>query len=479
MDDRDVRTSIEPEGDGGLTPKCVSRREFLKIAGVAGAAVGLGAGLGGLLAACGGEEETTTTAAGETTTTAAGETTTTVAAGAEQGDEVKCGYVLPVTGNMAAFGAAASWEIDWFNKNIWKDGIVLGDGKLHKITVLLEDMQSDSNRAAQVAGDLITNSGVNLIGGSASAANVVPVRDTAEALGCPCITYDCPGDAWNAGQPEGGFKWCWHTWFLLKDIVSNFLGIWDQMPTNKKIGTLFPNNADGLAFNAGMPPAWEAAGYTTVDGGRFQEATEDYTSVISLFKEEGVELLVGVMSPPDFSNFWKQSVQQGLKVKVSTQPKALLFPDGVEALGDLGAGQTVETWFHPKFPYTSEVTGLTSQQVADQYSVDNNKQWTQPVCFFGQFEVWTDILKRCTDPADKNAIIEATKGTKLMTVGGLVDWTTNPETYSGWWNFSRKPITGGQWVKGTGPYKYDLQIVANVTDPDIPTTATPIEIPYA
>ena len=70
----------------------VSRREFLKIAGIAGAAVGMGAGMGGLLAACGEEEETTTTAGGhyEATTTGAGDhdtaaSSTTVATGAEAG----------------------------------------------------------------------------------------------------------------------------------------------------------------------------------------------------------------------------------------------------------------------------------------------------------------------------------------------------------------------------------------------------------
>lgn len=43
----------------------VSRREFLRIAGVAGAAVGLAGGLGGLVAACGEEEVTTTTVSTE------------------------------------------------------------------------------------------------------------------------------------------------------------------------------------------------------------------------------------------------------------------------------------------------------------------------------------------------------------------------------------------------------------------------------
>ena len=47
----------------------VSRRQFLKIAGIAGATVGVGAGIGGLLTACGEGEETTTTA-GPTTTAA-------------------------------------------------------------------------------------------------------------------------------------------------------------------------------------------------------------------------------------------------------------------------------------------------------------------------------------------------------------------------------------------------------------------------
>lgn len=459
-------------------PRTVSRREFLKIAGVAGATVGVGAGLGGLLAACGGSDETTTTTAGTGTTAAPGETTTSVSAGVEEGDEVKAGYVIPITGNMAAFGVAASWHIDYFNKNVWKDGMVMGDGKKHKFTVIVKDMQSDSNRAAQVAQDLILNDGVMLVGASASAANVVPVRDVAENFECPCITYDCPGDAWNAGQPDGGFKWSWHTWFIFKDMAANFIAMWDMIPTNKVVGGLYPNDADGLAFAGGLPPAFQAQGYTYVDPGRFENGTEDYTAIISQFRKDGVEIVNGVPTPPDFANFWKQAVQQGFRPKMSTQAKAMLFPDGVNALGELGDGQTVECWFHPKFPYTSSLLGVTPQQICDQWEEETGSQWTQPVCFFGQFEVWTDILQRCTAPLDKNAIIEATKGTKITTIGGPVDWTANPDPYSGFFNFSTKPITGGQWVKGTGKHLYDMEIVASVSQPEIETTAAIKEVQY-
>jgi branched-chain amino acid transport system substrate-binding protein len=470
-------------GDGMLE-KAVSRRQFLKIAGVAGAAVGLGGGLGSVVAACGGtEEESTTTSSGvqETTTTAApgGETTTSVVSEPEMGDEVKAGYVLPITGSMAAFGAAAEWEVDYFKKNVWKDGFVMGDGKKHKFTVLVTDMQSDSNRAAQVAGDLITNQGVQLIGGSASAANVVPVRDQCEALGCPCITYDCPGDAWNAGQPEGGFKWSWHTWFIFKDMSANFVAMWDMLTTNKKVGGLYPNDADGLAFAEGLPAAFQPKGYSYVDPGRFEDGTEDYTAIISKFLKEGVEIVNGVPTPPDYANFWKQSVQQGFKPKISTEAKAMLFPSGVNALGTLGDGQTVECWFHPKFPYKSSLLGVTPQEICDLWESEKNEQWTQPICFFGQFEVFTDILTRCKDPMDKTAIIEATKGTKMTTIGGPVDWTTNPDPYSGFYNFSTKPISGGQWVKGSGKWQYDMEIVASVSQTDIQTTAKIKELAYS
>ena len=63
--------------------KPYSRREFLKLAGIAGATIGVGVGLGGLLAACGGGETAGTTEAVATSTaaTVATTSTTTHAAG--------------------------------------------------------------------------------------------------------------------------------------------------------------------------------------------------------------------------------------------------------------------------------------------------------------------------------------------------------------------------------------------------------------
>ncbi|MBN1460906.1 MAG: twin-arginine translocation signal domain-containing protein, partial [Armatimonadetes bacterium] len=55
--------------------RVVSRRQFMKLAGVAGAGLALAGGLGEVLAACG-SDSTTTTGASSTTAVTAGSTTT-------------------------------------------------------------------------------------------------------------------------------------------------------------------------------------------------------------------------------------------------------------------------------------------------------------------------------------------------------------------------------------------------------------------
>ena len=70
-----------------------------------------------------------------------------------------------------------------------------------------------------------------------------------------------------------------------------------------------------------------AKGYTCVQPSNYQQFTEDYTQQITMFKKGGVELIMGNMVPPDFTNFWKQAMQQGLSPKACLVGKAILFPD--------------------------------------------------------------------------------------------------------------------------------------------------------
>ena len=116
----------EHEHGEGVPERAVSRREFLKLAGVAGAAVGMGAGLGGLVAACGGGPRRPRPARPEERRLPPQPVGTPARRYRPSRRRVmrsRPATLFPITGNMAAFGAAAEWEVDYFNKNVWKDGI--------------------------------------------------------------------------------------------------------------------------------------------------------------------------------------------------------------------------------------------------------------------------------------------------------------------------------------------------------------------
>jgi branched-chain amino acid transport system substrate-binding protein len=455
--------------------KTVSRRDFLKIAGVAGATIGAGAGLGGLITACG-SGTTTTTAAAATTTTgaapastettaAAAETTTSVAASTEVGAEVKLGFVTPLTGGLASFGVPDQYCVDKWKAYI-ADGIVSGDGKKHPVSINVQDSQSDDNRASQVAADLINNAQVDMVMVASTPDTVNPVVVQCEAGATPVVSTDCPWQTYLGTNKE--YNWSYHVFFGGEDWITENWACYEKVTSNKKIGAMFDNSADGLFFSQYVPPFMKTKGYTVVDPGRFQPGTEDFTAEISAFKSGGVELITGNMIPPDFTNFWKAAAQQGLSVKACMIGKAILFPDSVDALGSIANGLLKELWWHPTFPFKSSLTGETCQQLADDFVAKTGKQQTAPLLHYVVGEMAIYGIKNATDPKDKNALIKAISTMKVDTIVGSIDFTAPlvPSTGSSPVDYPAGPghktknvydhgLGGAQWLMQGGKFTFD------------------------
>jgi branched-chain amino acid transport system substrate-binding protein len=480
--------------------KNVSRREFLKVAGIAGATIGAGAGLGGVLAACGGTEETTTTAgatttsmaattttAGATSTTAAGSTTT-VSAGAEVGREVKLGYVAPITGNLAIFGVADQYCYDRAKAG-FADGLVCGDGKKHPVSIELADGQSDTNRAAQVAGDLINNSKVDVLLAASTGTNVDPVADQAEANGVPCLSTDCPWQ--NYIIPRNGdlttvWKWTYNAFWGTEDLLATFENIWGQVPNNKKVAVLLPNDALGIPWLAAFKEALPAAGWDCLFSDLYTVGTEDFTADISAYKKFGAEIMFCEGNPGDYSTFWKQCLQQGFTPPLATPAVALAFPEGADALGDLAVNQCGELGWHPKTGFASPFLNEDAQAFADQFTTATKKQWNQSLCHFLVFDWVWDVLKRTTNVDDKNAIITAVKATNMNTIAGPVNFTlpiTPPAPGPGRVseNCVKTPLFGNQWRKAAAgsQFPFEATIVSNIAGPMVPVQSAVLPMVYS
>ena len=386
-------------------------------------------------------------------------------------DVIKIGYVSPQTGPLAPFGEADKWVIEQM-KAAFKDGITVA-GQKHEVQIILKDSQSNPNRAGEVASDLILKDKVALILTAGTPETANPVSDAAELNEVPCVSSVVPWQPWffgRKGDPAKGFNYTYHIFWGLEDVIGNFTNGWKSVSTNKKVGGLFPNDGDGNAWGdkeLGFPKPLTSMGFTLTDPGRFQNGTQDFSAQIAAFKKEGVEIVTGVVIPPDAKTFLTQAKQQGFKPKVITLGKALLFPGAIEALGDLGYGLSTEVWWSPSHPFTSSLTKQSAKALAEAYEAGTKKQWTQPIGFaHALFEVASNALSR-SKSLKANDVRDAVAATSIDSVVGPVKWGGQGPFK----NVSKTPLVLGQWVKGT-KNKVDLVIVNNETAKNIPTGGT-------
>jgi branched-chain amino acid transport system substrate-binding protein len=379
---------------------------------------------------------------------------------------IKIGHVSPRTGPLAAFGEADPFILEQIQK-LLANGIQNG-GKTYKVEIISKDSQSSTARASEVASELILRDKVDLIVAASTPDTTNPVADQAEVNEVPCITTDCPWQAYffgRKGDPKKGFNWTYHFFWGAEDLLAAFTALWDQLPTNKTVGGMFSNDADGNAFanpEMGFPPALAKAGYKLVNPGLYQPLSNDFTAQISAFKAANVEILTGVFIPPDFATFWSQAAQQGFKPKIVTVAKALLFPSAVAALGPRGEGLTSEIWWTPSHPFKSGLTGQTPKQLTDAYTAATSRPWTQPIGFkHALFEVAIDVLKRAKSLDDPKSILEAIASTKYDSIVGPVQWSGQPVK-----NVTKTPLVAGQWQKKDG--KLELVVTTNKPAPQIP-----------
>jgi branched-chain amino acid transport system substrate-binding protein len=387
-----------------------------------------------------------------------------------QGAKIRIGYVSPQSGPLAGFAESDAYNIEAF--------LATEVGK--NFEVIVKDSQSDPNRAASVAKELIVDDEINLMIVASTPETTNPVATTCEAEGMPVISTKAPWQPWfigqqgNPGDPATWkpFNFAFHYFWGLEDVIAVFLNMWNQIETNKQVGGLFPNDGDGNAWgdpNVGVGPGFAAQGYTLNDPGRYQNLNDDFSAQINAFKAANAEIVTGVVIPPDFTTFRNQALQQGFNPKIITVAKAILFPQSVEALGEAGHNLSSEVWWSNTHPFKSSLTGQSAADLAADFTAKTSRPWTQPIGFVHSlFEVASNVMGRVSDVTDADAVAAAIAATDLDTMVGKIAWNGEGVPDFAKTNVTKTPLVGGQWRRkedGT----FDLVIVDNQTAPAIPT----------
>ncbi len=451
----------QPRDDAAGLP--ISRRTALKTFGAGVVALGVG----GVVDAC------SSSAKSPSTSSVGGG----ASASAATGNTIRIGYVSPKTGALSGFSQSDAFILGKVRATAAYSGLKLG-GTTYSIQIIESDSQSDPNRAAQVAQQLINQSHVDLIVTSSAPETTNPVATTCEQLQTPCLATVVPWEAWygglggNPGAPTKAFSYNAMFFFGMKEFAGCFLPMWDRVQSStgasKVFGGMFPNDTDGNAFRQGFPPFATGKGYRLVDGGGYTDGTTDYSSMIDHFKSSGCEFFVNAPLPPDFNTFWKQAAQRGFKPRLATVAKVLLFPADVVALGSLAENIATDAWWTPYAPYTSSLSGETAKQFALDYQNQTGNQWVQSLgSAYSLFEVAVEAFKAVSDPHDKAAVAQALHQVHYTGMCGPIDFGAGPAPGVG----IIQPV-GIQWKKGSGSlgktYPFEAFVVDNTLSPSVP-----------
>jgi branched-chain amino acid transport system substrate-binding protein len=415
--------------------KGITRREFIKKTGVAGAALGA-ASLAPKLVRNAHAAKT----------------------------EILIGLPNPSTGPLAGFGEASPWAHEKALEAINKDGgiFIKEEGKKLPVKVKMADTESDPTKTSELTAKLILKDNVDLMTVMHTPDTVNPADAMCERYKMPCISLDAPVEAWKNGGP---YTWSYHAFWTVDSATDLFMGMWEKFTggqMKKVLGGFWPNDPDGATWSEIFKKKASGKGYKVVDPGRFPYFNKDFSSFISMFKKEGVEVITGTLIAPDWATAWKQCHQQGFIPKMATVAKACLFPSDVQAIGgDLPQGLTTEVWWSPFHPFKSSLTGQTTKDICDLWEKETGKQWTPPIGFkYAGFEIAADALRRC-QTLEKEALRKAIGDTVMDTIVGPIKYNSE--------HYSETPLVGGQWVKGK-KWPWELQIVYNEGHPEIKKT---------
>jgi branched-chain amino acid transport system substrate-binding protein len=395
--------------------------------------------------------------------TAAGCSSALKGSASSSGATIKIGYVSPETGSVSVFTQSNGYVLQQVRAALSK-GLTIG-GKKHAVEIITKDSQSSSARAASATAELIQQDSVNFLIATATPDTVNPVSDQAESSGVPCLSTICPWEQWFYGRGGSASKTFTYTYLYFlgsQEEAALFTKLWRKVGSDHVVGGLWPNDVDGEAFRKYVTRAVGPLGWPVAPSGAYADGTQDFTSIISDFKNRDVQLLHAAPIPPDWVTFWRQSAQNRFKPKLACVSKALLFSNVADSLGSLAGNLVSPVWWTPDMPYRSSLDGTTASAFARDYQARTGQAWTQPMGFnYAAFEIAVAALKASGDPGDPKAVAHALGQLKGQAITGTYNFTNGPVK-----NVATIPDLVGQW-RPDGSGRYKLVIIDNSMNPDV------------
>jgi branched-chain amino acid transport system substrate-binding protein len=394
-------------------------------------------------------------------------------------DKIMIGSPASLTGMFAGFGQGQSWGAKAAVEDINKQGGVMVKefGRKIPLDIAFANTESDPQKAGALAEQMIVGQKVNfLITGNEPPPMHSLAATMAQRYNVVHLAHAAVLEPWLGMSKNASPSWK-NTWafgfsiaagaqpgdFRYKQpgftILDTWMPVLDQIAdkTNKKIGVFSSNDPDGVAWYSLFPTALKEKGYA-VSGidqklGLFPGETTDFSSMISKWKGDNVEILWGNCAAPQFGALWKQARSLGFKPKAVFCGKAPAnYRDVASWGGDLPLGIGLEMKWNPSFT-TRGFGNTTSASLTERWTKDTGQPLNDNIGLgYYVIQVLVDAIEKAGS-LNTEAVNKALAGTDLMTINARVKFDSN--------QFNLIPLSFGQWNKTDKPQKWELKIVSS------------------
>jgi branched-chain amino acid transport system substrate-binding protein len=393
-------------------------------------------------------------------------------------EEIPVGVCTGLTGPFAGFGGGGVYGVQAAVEDINKQGGIMVKDLNKKLPVKLVvlDNESDETKARSLAQDMILRDKVKFIVNGMDPPHMrAPIAAVCEQNKVIHITGCGPYEAWMGLRNSVPKPWqyTWTASFAIATpakpgdfragkpgytMMDSWMGALDDLAakTNKRVAALASDEPDGRGWYLSFSPVISKKGWDVYrvknEFGLIPMETTDFSSLIKEWKDYDCQVLWANCPGPWFGAMWRQAQRMGFKPKMVYATRAAVFYTDVKGWGDdLANGVSNEMFWNPAIKESPGIGGTTPQSLNERWLKKSGEGMHQNVGMgYQAVQIMIDAIQRAGS-LDPDKLNQALKKTDLMTIYHRVVYDDE--------NFSRHPVSFGQWIKTNKAYKWDNPVV--------------------
>lgn len=394
----------------------------------------------GLLAGC--ADDTTDTTAPDTGTDTTAAPDTAPAEGADAG-EIVIGVVNSTTGENALNGAEQKWAQEQAVKDVNAAGGVTIDGKPHMLKLVFADDKSQPDGGAAAMERLAKIEGVKLVLGS----NTTPINQAAATVAEKYKVYYHINTSWLDFIEAQNYTMVSDMFEKAALAAETPYKIWDAMPEAdrpKAVATLMEDNPDGQGFGTGFKAFAEQYGYNMKLQEPYTPGTKDFSSTILKLKQNEIDAVLWLGSPPDSITLIRQMKEAGYAPKYIHGWKGFWTQEFQSSLGKDANYIIHDGFWAENLPYPG------AKELGEKYKAEHDGLDSVSIGLpYAAVQVLAQAIQNAGS-ADPAAVRDAVWGqTFLGTTMGDVAYDEKGLAY--------KPFLALQWIDGERKIVYPAE----------------------